>query len=82
MDAAEQYYELFEKSGIDVLIDDRDESPGRKFKDSDLIGIPIKVVIGKRILAQNKIEIKNRRTGETLEIDRDAVLSKIQEMVK
>ncbi|MDD3375503.1 MAG: proline--tRNA ligase [Candidatus Omnitrophica bacterium] len=82
MDAAEQYYEAFEKLGIDALIDDRDESPGRKFKDSDLIGILIKVVIGKRTLADNKVEIKNRQTGEAFEIDRDAVLSKIQEMVR
>jgi len=69
------------KNGIDVLMDDRDESPGRKFKDSDLIGIPIKIVIGKRTLAQNKVEIKNRRTGETVEVGLDAVQPKIQEMI-
>ena len=81
MGAAEKYYEIFMKNGIDVLMDDRDESPGRKFKDSDLIGIPIKIVIGKRTLAQNKVEIKNRRTGETVEVGLDAVQPKIQEMI-
>ncbi len=48
-------------SGLDVLLDDRDESAGRKFNDADLIGIPLRVIIGKRMLANNQVEIKIRR---------------------
>jgi len=44
-----------------VLLDDRDESAGRKFNDADLIGIPLRIVIGKKALANNQVEIKTRR---------------------
>ena len=50
--------------GIDVLVDDREERPGVKFKDADLIGIPFRVVIGEKGLKEGLIECKNRRTGE------------------
>jgi prolyl-tRNA synthetase len=50
---------------MDVLIDDRDVRPGVKFKDADLIGIPIQVIIGEKALKDNQIEIKTRRTGES-----------------
>jgi prolyl-tRNA synthetase len=64
MDISASLYEVLSKSAMDVLIDDRDERPGVKFKDADLIGIPVHVVIGEKTLKDNQIEIKDRRTKE------------------
>ena len=58
------YTELWNK-GVEVLMDDRPSRPGFKFKDADLLGIPIRITIGEKSLAENKIEIKLRATGET-----------------
>ena len=52
-------------TGIDVLVDDRELRPGAKFKDADLIGIPTRVTIGERGLKEDKLEIRDRRRGET-----------------
>jgi len=64
MSLANEYYQTLQKSGLQVLVDDRDESAGRKFNDADLIGIPYRIVIGKKALAMGNVEIKCRRTGE------------------
>jgi prolyl-tRNA synthetase len=64
--AAETLYAGLCEQGIDVLLDDRDERPGVKFKDADLIGIPYRVTVGKRFIEKALVEIKNRGTGETL----------------
>jgi prolyl-tRNA synthetase len=58
--AAKHLYEKLEHAGIEVLWDDRDERPGVKFKDADLIGIPLRVTIGARGLAAGTIECKAR----------------------
>jgi prolyl-tRNA synthetase len=62
--AAENIYHALEENGVDVILDDRDERAGVKFKDADLIGIPYRVTIGPKRLAEGKAEIKNRRSGE------------------
>ena len=77
-----QYDSELMKAGYDVLVDDRDESAGRKFNDADLIGIPIRITIGKRNLAQGNVEIKIRRTGEVHLIPKEQVVSKIAELTK
>lgn len=56
--------EMLKAAGIDVLYDDRDLRPGEKFADSDLIGIPYRVVISDKTLQENKIEVKERKSGE------------------
>ena len=66
--AAEQLYTELTAAGIEVLLDDRDESAGRKFNDADLIGIPYRIVIGKKALSQGNVEIKIRRTGEVRQV--------------
>ena len=53
-----------EASGAEVLLDDRDERPGVKFKDADLIGLPLRVTVGEKTLAKGQVEVKLRRTGE------------------
>ncbi len=64
-------YDGLTKQGIDVLMDDRDESAGRKFNDADLIGIPYRVTIGRRGLQEGKVEIKDRASGvvESVPVD-------------
>lgn len=65
--AAELYQELA-RSGIEVLLDDRDERPGVKFKDADLIGIPLRVTIGGKGLAKGVVELRRRRDGKVEEV--------------
>ena len=60
---AEEIYFKLEQLGIEVLFDDRDERPGVKFKDNDLIGIPFRIVVGSKGLAEGKVELKNRASG-------------------
>ncbi|MDI6728010.1 MAG: His/Gly/Thr/Pro-type tRNA ligase C-terminal domain-containing protein, partial [Thermodesulfovibrionales bacterium] len=64
LEVMEVLYDGLAKNNMDVLIDDRDERPGIKFKDADLIGIPVHIVIGEKTLKDNQIEIKDRRTKQ------------------
>jgi prolyl-tRNA synthetase len=77
MALAKTYDEDLKASGLDVLVDDRDESAGRKFADADLIGIPLRVIMGKRMLAQNQVEIKVRRTGQVVAVDKNKVKEEV-----
>jgi len=64
-EVAERIYRELSEKGLEVLIDDRDERAGVKFKDADLIGIPVQIVIGERNLREGLIEIKDRKTKDT-----------------
>ncbi|MDE2222963.1 MAG: proline--tRNA ligase [Candidatus Omnitrophica bacterium] len=77
MALAEKYYQELRQAGLEVLLDDRDESAGRKFNDADLIGIPLRVIIGKRMLAHNQVEIKLRRNGQVVVVNKDEVSQEI-----
>jgi len=68
MEAADKLYEQFNAAGIDVLLDDRDARPGVKFADSELIGIPHRIVIGERGLNAGNLEYRHRRETESIEI--------------
>lgn len=59
-EAAEKVYTSLRDAGVEVILDDRDERPGVKFKDADLLGIPLRITIGQKSLAQGKIELKKR----------------------
>ncbi|KGE02580.1 proline--tRNA ligase [Pseudohaliea rubra] len=72
--AAEALYEHCRAAGIDVLLDDRDERPGVKFADMELIGIPHRIVIGDKSLAEGEFEYKGRKDDEAQRIDRDHAL--------
>jgi prolyl-tRNA synthetase len=78
--AAEQLYADLRKAGVDVLFDDRDLSPGVKFKDADLIGIPFRVNIGRK-LAEGKLELVDRRTRQVTEIPADGAVQAICEAI-
>ena len=80
MALAEQYYQELGALGFEVLLDDRDESAGRKFADADLIGIPYRIIIGKRVLANGQVEIKDRRTGTVIPVDKNKVKEKISRL--
>jgi len=80
-ETADQLYQTFSENGIEVLYDDREETPGVKFKDADLIGIPLRVTLGEKNLKKGLVEIKKRRTGEILLVKKEEVLSKIKEMI-
>ena len=75
---AEKIYADLLAAGVEVLFDDRDERPGVKFKDSELIGIPVRIGIGERSLAQGEVELK-RRGGELLAVKAGDVVSKTLE---
>lgn len=62
--AAVKLYEELTAMGIEVLLDDRDERPGSKFKDADLIGIPLRVTVGARGLKEGSVELQERRSGQ------------------
>jgi prolyl-tRNA synthetase len=62
--AAEALYRELTDLGVDVLLDDRDERPGSKFKDADLLGIPLRVTVGSRGLKEGTLELQERRSGE------------------
>lgn len=67
---AEKIYAELTERGAEVLLDDRDERPGVKFNDADLIGIPIRITVGK-LAAEGKVEYKLRRESEKAEISAD-----------
>ena len=68
METADKLYEQFNAAGIDVLLDDRDARPGVKFADSELMGIPHRIVIGERGLNTGNLEYRHRRETESVEI--------------
>ena len=79
---AEGVYEECRQAGMDVLLDDRRERAGVKFKDCDLIGYPVRVVIGPKAVDEGVVEVKVRRTGEVYIFHREEYLSKVQELLK
>ncbi len=78
MEIANRIYNLLISNGIEVLLDDRDERPGVKFKDADLIGIPAVITIGKKAIQEKKLELKFRRSQETLMVSEEDVVNKIK----
>lgn len=71
---AEELYSSLKKSGFDVLYDDRAERAGVKFTDADLIGLPVRITVGKRA-EEGIVEVKNRQTDELIEVKTDDLLS-------
>jgi len=70
-----ELYTDLQKSGVSVLCDDRyDVRAGAKFADSDLLGMPFRVVVSKKTLAEGKLELKNRKTGEVSMVDKEELL--------
>jgi prolyl-tRNA synthetase len=81
MDVAEELHRELEQKGVEVLLDDRAERPGVKFKDADLIGIPLRVTLGEKNLSKNLIEIRGRENGETTLLKTTETVKAIANMV-
>lgn len=81
-ETGEKLYQDLIEAKVDVLFDDREETPGVKFKDADLVGIPLRVTLGEKNLKNGWVEIKKRKTGETLLIKKEDVVPKIKEMIE
>lgn len=71
-----------ESKGIDVFIDDRDERPGFKFKDADLIGLPVRVVVGRKGFDAGQLEVVNRKNKEVTKLSPADVAVKVTELLK
>ena len=81
MKLAEKFYAELTAQGVDVILDDRDERPGVKFKDSELVGFPIRIGIGEKSLAKGEVEIKPR-TGALQAVKTDSAVATVLEMIK
>lgn len=79
--AAQTIYKDLQKAGIDVLLDDRDERAGVKFKDADLIGIPFRITIGEKSLAKNVVELKKRNAPDISELSLASAAAEVIKMV-
>ncbi len=75
---AESLYNQLQELGIETLLDDRDERPGSKFKDADLLGIPFRITVGKRFAKDGVVELRQRRDGQTEEFQPDQLLTTLQ----
>jgi prolyl-tRNA synthetase len=76
--AAEKLYQDLQTAGLEVLIDDRDERPGFKFKDADLLGIPYRVTVGKNFAENGTLEIKYRKDGTIEEMTPEETVTRLQ----
>jgi len=83
VETADKLYDELPKHDLDVLYDDRlDISPGFKFKDADLLGMPLQVIVGEKNLSQGMIEVKIRRTGERVLVGKNDIVAKVIDLLK
>ncbi len=82
LSVGEDLYGKLRRYGLDVLLDDRNERPGVKFKDSELIGIPVRVTVGKKAVDDGLAEVTDRRTMETKLVAIDEVFSRVESLLK
>lgn len=81
MQLAEELYRQIGAEGIDVILDDRDERPGVKFKDSELVGFPLRVAIGEKSLSRGEVEIK-ARGGALVAVKKEDALTKVLDLMR
>ena len=81
-EVAERMHDALEAAGIEVLLDDRDQRAGVKFKDADLVGFPLRVVIGERGLKQGKLEVRWRWDEKSQMIDLDGAVEQLAAMIR
>ena len=72
-------FDLLVEAGIEVFYDDRDESPGVKLNDGDLLGFPVRVVVSKRNIAEGMVELKSRNDEETVRVLLDETVAAISD---
>ena len=79
--AADKLYDELTAGGVDVLLDDRDDRPGSKFADADLIGIPVRITVGDRGLKTGEVELKERRVAEPRNVKLDAAAAEVGRLI-
>ena len=79
---AEGLYDELGARGYEVLLDDRDERAGVKFKDADLLGVPLRITIGQRALQQGQVEVRERRTGDLRRVPKDHAVEAIGQAIE
>ena len=82
MSTSETIYTALQEAGVDVLLDDRKDRAGVKFKDADLIGYPLRITVSKNTLENNEVEIQIRKSGETITCAIDSVATKVTELLQ
>ena len=82
MSTSQTIYTALQEAGVDVLLDDRKDRAGVKFKDADLIGYPLRITVSKNTLENNEVEIQIRKTGEALPCAIDSVATKVKELLQ
>ena len=82
MSTSQTIYTALQNAGVDVLLDDRKDRAGVKFKDADLIGYPLRITVSKNTLENNEVEIQIRKSGETLPCAIDSVADKVTELLQ
>jgi len=82
MSVAHKLHEELAAAGVDVLLDDRDERAGFKFKDADLIGVPVRITVGKKSLAEGVVELKRRDAGDVEKLAPSGVASRAIELIR
>ena len=83
LEASNKIYDELTGSGFEVLFDDRTNvQAGFKFKDADLLGMPVQVIVGDKKLKENKCEVKIRRTGERFDVELKNLRSKMKELTQ
>jgi len=81
-DVAEKLYADLQAAGLEVLFDDREESPGIKFNDADLLGIPLRLTVSPRTLEKNSVELKRRSEKESALVPLDEVTARLKELIE
>lgn len=79
-DKALELHNQLEQMGYEVLVDDRDERAGVKFKDADLLGVPVRITVGNKWLKENKLEIRDRRSQKVYEVSAEQLVPTLQEI--
>ena len=82
MSTSQTIYSALQNAGVDVLLDDRKDRAGVKFKDADLIGYPLRITVSKNTLENNEVEIQIRKSGEAITCAIDSVATKVTELLQ
>jgi prolyl-tRNA synthetase len=81
VETAQRLHDELTAAGVEVLLDDRDERPGFKFKDADLIGVPLRITVGTRGLKEGKVELKHRADKDYELVATDEIVRLVQERI-
>ena len=82
MEVSERLYKEMKQAGVDVLLDDRKDRAGVKFKDADLIGYPVRITVSKNTIESGEVELRIRKDGSTSTLKIDEVSTSVQGLLR